>query len=158
MLREHAKLARSRGYAAAIAPNGTMLDLTGEAPKVAEHVETGRTYLDGTAQIGALDGIVRDRIRMALNGHALVTLIIDEDGDPLGEPWCEIMGLPETGRSGALVEALEEDLAQFVGRAGRKVLADDDKLEEGLRRTVRNTAFNEIGKKPEVTVVISRLG
>ncbi|RBI87033.1 ribonuclease J [Rhodosalinus halophilus] len=158
MLREHAKLARSRGYAAAIAPNGTMLDLTGEAPKVAEHVETGRTYLDGTAQIGALDGIVRDRIRMALNGHALVTLIIDEDGDPLGEPWCEIMGLPETGRSGALVESLEEDLAQFVGRAGRKVLADDDKLEEGLRRTVRNTAFNEIGKKPEVTVVISRLG
>ncbi|WP_372893977.1 ribonuclease J, partial [Rhodosalinus sp.] len=159
MLREHAKLARSRGYASAIAPNGTMLDLTGDAPQVAEHVETSRIYLDGTAQIGALDGVVRDRIRMALNGHALVTLILDEDGDPLGEPWCELRGLPESGRSRAdLAEVIEADLAQFMGRAGKKVLGDDDRLEDGLRRIVRNTAFNEIGKKPEVTVVISRLG
>ena len=159
MLREHMKLAKSRGYASAIAPNGTMLDLTGDAPQVAEHVETSRIYLDGTAQIGALDGVVRDRIRMALNGHALVTLIIDEDGDPLGEPWCELSGLPESGRSRAdLAEVIEADLAQFTGRAGKKVLGDDDKLEDGLRRIVRNSAFNEIGKKPEVTVVISRLG
>ncbi|MFP4044468.1 MAG: ribonuclease J [Rhodosalinus sp.] len=159
MLREHVKLAKSRGYEAAIAVNGTMLDLTGETPKVAEHIEAGRTYLDGAVQIGALDGVVRDRIRMALNGHALVTLIIDEDGDTLGDPWCELMGLPETGRSRApLTDVIEEDLAQFVGRAGRKVLADDDKLEDGLRRIVRNTSVNEVGKKPEVTVVISRLG
>ena len=159
MLREHMKLAKSRGFASAIAPNGTMLDLTGDAPQVAEHVETSRIYLDGTAQIGALDGVVRDRIRMALNGQALVTLIIDEDGDPLGEPWCELSGLPESGRSRAdLAEVIEGDLAQFMGRAGKKVLGDDDKLEDGLRRIVRNTAFNEIGKKPEVTVVISRLG
>jgi ribonuclease J len=56
------------GIAAAVAPNGTMLDLTGDVPEVAEYVETGRLYLDGTALIGALDGVVRDRIRMALNG------------------------------------------------------------------------------------------
>jgi ribonuclease J len=49
-------------------PNGTMLDLTGEVPVVAEHIETGRLYLDGTVLIGALDGVIRDRIRMALNG------------------------------------------------------------------------------------------
>ena len=159
MLREHVKLAKSRGYEAAIAVNGTMLDLTGDAPRVAEYIEAGRTYLDGAVQIGALDGVVRDRIRMALNGHALVTLIIDEDGDTLGDPWCELMGLPETGRSKApLTDVIEEDLAQFLGRAGRKVLSDDDKLEDGLRRIVRNTAANEVGKKPEVTVVISRLG
>jgi ribonuclease J len=52
---------------------------------------------------------------------------------------------------------LEEDLSQYLGRAGSKTLMDDDKLEEGMRRVVRNSAMAEIGKKPEVTVVISRL-
>ncbi|MGB5559423.1 MAG: ribonuclease J, partial [Paracoccaceae bacterium] len=114
-------------------------------------------YLDGAILIGAMDGVVRDRIRMALNGHVLVTLIVEDD-QPLGEAWCEIMGLPETGRSRApLVEVLEEDVTQFLMRAGRKTLADDDKLGTELRRIVRNTANDEIGKKPEVTVVTSRL-
>ena len=157
-LRAHVKLAEMRGRAGVLAVNGMMIDLSGNAPKVIEYVETGRTYLDGSVQIGALDGIVRDRIRMALNGHVLVTLILDEQDEPLGEPWCEIMGLAETGRSkGALVEILEEDLSQFLGRADAKTLRDDSALEEALRRIVRKTGQDEIGKKPEVSVVISRM-
>ncbi|WP_300583893.1 ribonuclease J [Marivita sp.] len=157
-LREHVKVAGAGGRKGVLAVNGMMMDLSGNEPTVAEYVETGRTYLDGSVKIGALDGIVRDRIRMALNGHVIVTVILDEDDELLGEPWCEIMGLPEMGRSNApLVDALEEDLSQFIGRAGDKTITDDDKLEEGLRRIARQTTQNEIGKKPEVTVVISRL-
>ncbi len=157
-LREHAKLAEAGGRTGILAVNGTMLDLTGNAPKVVDYVETGRTYLDGTVKIGALDGIVRDRIRMALNGHVTVTVILDEEDEPLGEPWCDMMGLPETGTSrAALVEVLEEDLNQFLMRTEAKTLRDDDKLEEAMRRIVRQTAKTEIGKKPEVTVVISRM-
>jgi len=157
-LREHVKLAKSNRIEGVVAVNGMMIDLGGNAPKVAEYIETGRTYLDGSVRIGAMDGIVRDRIRMALNGHVMINVIIDEDDAPLGDPWAEIMGLPETGRSRApLVDVLEEDLAQFMGRAGDKTLADDDKLEQGLRRAARQSAQTEIGKRPEVTVVISRL-
>ncbi len=157
-LREHAKLAETGGRTGILAVNGTMLDLTGNAPKVADYIETGRTYLDGTVKIGALDGVVRDRIRMALNGHITITVILDEEDEPLGEPWCDTMGLPEMGSSRAgLVEVLEEDLNQFLMRAGAKTLRDDDKLEEGLRRIARQTAQAEIGKKPEVTVVVSRM-
>ena len=156
-LREHAALARNNGKASLIAVNGTMVDLTGDSPEIVEYIESGRTYLDGNVQIGALDGVVRDRIRMALNGHVLVTLIVEDD-EPLGEPWVEIMGLPETGSSNApLVEVLEEDLSQLVGRMKRKTLGDDDALEEELRQTVRRSTQDETGKKPEVTVVISRL-
>ncbi|GGB96440.1 MBL fold hydrolase [Marivita lacus] len=157
-LREHVKVAASLGRKGVVAVNGMMMDLSGNDPKVVEYVETGRTYLDGSVKIGALDGIVRDRIRMALNGHVIVTVILDEDDEMLGEPWCEVMGLSELGRSNApLVDVLEEDLSQFIGRAGAKTLTDDDKLEDGLRRITRQTTQNEIGKKPEVTVVISRL-
>lgn len=157
-LTEHVRIATESGIAAAVAPNGTMLDLSGDVPEVAEYVETGRVYLDGTAMIGALDGVVRDRIRMALNGHVLVTLILDEGDEPMGEPWVEIMGLPPVGRGERqLAETLEADLAQVIDRLGRKILRDDDKLEEELRRVVRQISVEEIGKKPEVTVVISRL-
>ena len=139
------------------ANDGMLINLSGNAPKVEGFVETGRTYIDGSVQIGALDGVVRDRIRMALNGHIMVSVILDDDG-PLGEPWCEIKGLPEIGNSRAgLTEVLEEDLNQFMMRAGRKTLNDDKKLEDELRRIARHSAHSEIGKKPEVTVVISRL-
>ncbi|OUS38807.1 MBL fold hydrolase [Rhodobacterales bacterium 56_14_T64] len=157
-LREHAKLAISKGMASAVVVNGMMMDLTGDTPVVAEYIDTGRTYLDGSVKIGAMDGVVRDRIRMALNGHVVVTVILDEDDAPLGEPWCDVKGLPEVGRSkGGLVEALEKDLDQFLKRSNKKTLRDDDKLEDGLRRVARQTANNEIGKKPEVTVVVSRM-
>ncbi len=157
-LTEHVRIATEAGIAAAVAPNGTMLDLTGDVPEVAEYVETGRLYLDGTAIIGALDGVVRDRIRMALNGHALVTLILDEADAPMGEPWVELMGLPATGKGDRpLAETIEADLAEFADRASRKLLKDDTKLEEEIRKLVRQVAMEEIGKKPEVTVVISRL-
>ncbi|MEL6509876.1 MAG: ribonuclease J [Pseudomonadota bacterium] len=157
-LREHVKLGKTKGLAGVVAVNGMMIDLGGNAPSVAEYVETGRTYLDGSVQVGALDGIVRDRMRMALNGHVIVTVIIDEDGEPLGEPWCETKGLAEQGQSNApLVDILEEDLSQFLRRADDRTLADDDKLEEQIKRIVRQTTQAEIGKKVEVTSVISRL-
>jgi ribonuclease J len=156
-LRAHANLAKAKGIQSVVAVNGMVINLSGNAPKVEEFIETGRTYIDGSVQIGALDGVVRDRIRMSLNGHVMVSVILDDDG-PLGEPWCEIKGLPEIGNSRAsLAEVLEEDLNQFMMRAGRKTLLDDKKLEDELRRIARHSAQSEIGKKPEVTVVISRL-
>lgn len=157
-LREHARLASLRGIAAEIATNGMMMDLTGDTPEVAEFIETGRIYLDGSVLIGARDGVVRDRIRMALNGHTLVTVILDEQDEPLGDAWVELMGLPEVGKRGSgLAEMMETEVTEFLGTAPAKVLRDDDKLEEAIRRIVRQVGVEEIGKKPEVTVVVSRL-
>lgn len=157
-LREHAKIGADKGIASVVATNGTMIDLTGDFPKVAEHIEAGRTYLDGSVQIGALDGVVRDRIRMALNGLVLVTVILDEEDQALGEPWVELMGLPKTGRSGApLAEQIEDEMTEFLDRAPVKILSNDDKIDEALRRIARQVSMEEIGKKPEVIVVTSRL-
>ena len=158
-LREHVKLGAEAGLSGIVAVNGMMIDLSGNQPNVAEYIGTGRTYLDGSVQVGAMDGIVRDRIRMALNGHMVVTLIIDENDEPLGDPWVEVMGLAETGRNNAaLVDVVEEDLSQFVNRANAKTLRDDVKLEKELKTIARKSAQGEIGKKPEVTVIVSRLG
>jgi ribonuclease J len=157
-LREHCKIGISKGIAAELATNGTMVDLTGNEPEVVEYIEAGRTYLDGAVMIGAMDGVVRDRIRMALNGHVLATLILDEEDQPLGDVWVEVMGLPELTKNGQpLVDLIETDLNEYFDKAADKVLRDDDKVTEAVKRIVRQVAMEEIGKKPEVTVVTSRL-
>ncbi|RMC33828.1 ribonuclease J [Paracoccus alkanivorans] len=157
-LREHVQIARGKGIKAEIATNGTMLELTGDAPRVIDQVETGRLYLDGNTLIGAMDGIVRDRIRMALNGHALVSVIVDEDDNVLPDAWVELMGLPERTRGGDdLARHIETELAEFLESADDKVVADDGKMDEAIRKIARQVSMEEIGKKPEVTVIISRL-
>ena len=157
-LRAHQKLAEASGHASVVCVNGMMLDLSGNAPKVVEYVETGRVYLDGTVQYGALDGIMRERIKMAMNGLVHVNIVMDDEDDFFAEPWVEIRGLPTTGRShGALEDILEEDVSQFLGRAKQKTRQDDDALEDEVRKIVRQTTLSELGKKPEVSVTISRL-
>jgi ribonuclease J len=54
-------------------------------------------------------------------------------------------------------DVLEQDLSQWLGRSKAAVLKDDGKLNDGLKRVVRQSSQDEIGKKPEVTVVVSRL-
>jgi ribonuclease J len=157
-LREHARLGKASGIASEIVVNGMMMDLSGNRPQIAEYIETGRTYLDGTVMIGAMDGVIRDRIRMALNGHVMVTVLMDENDEALGDAWVEVMGLPERGKSGGvLADVLETELSQFLNAAGAKILRDDDKMDEALRRVVRQVTVEEIGKKAEVTIVVSRL-
>ncbi|HEY0213427.1 MAG TPA: ribonuclease J [Paenirhodobacter sp.] len=157
-LREHAKLGVAKGIPSAVAVNGTMLDITGDVPKIAEYVDAGRIYLDGSVLIGAMDGVVRDRMRMALNGLVLLTVIIDEDDQPLGDAWVETMGLPEVGRSKTpLGDLIEDELADFLSRVPRKVITSDDKMDEALRRIARQVTMEEVGKKPEVVVIVSRL-
>ncbi len=157
-LREHARLALSKGMDGIVAPNGTMVELSGNAPGAVEHVEVAKTYLDGRMLIGAYDGIIRDRMKLALNGIVVVALIVDEDDDLLEDTWVALRGLPEIGERGEdLAGMIEEELAQALPRMGRKTIGDDDKLEEAVRRVAREVCISEIGKRPEVTVLVSRL-
>ncbi|MGV6811397.1 MAG: ribonuclease J [Brevirhabdus sp.] len=157
-LREHAKLGEAGGIASVVAPNGTMIDLAGNAPKVVGYVETGRTYLDGTRKIGALDGIVRDRIRMALNGIVVVGLVIDDEDDVTGDAWAEVRGLAPQGKSNAaLADEIEDAVNDALMRMKPSKLADDDAIENEVRKVTRRVTYDEIGKKPEVVVLVSRM-
>ena len=157
-LAAHAALAAERGIPAAIAPNGTIIDLSGDAPAVVGHVETGRVYLDGTQIIGALDGVVRERVRMALRGHVAVNVIIDERGRPMGGSWVEATGLPDNPKMrDGLAGALEAEIDRVLSRAKRSELGDDEALDGLIQRSVSRISNDAVGKKPVCKVMISRL-
>lgn len=157
-LRAHSKLASANGRQGVLAPNGTIVNLSGNAATIAGYVDTGRVYLDGSVHVGAYDGVVRDRLKMALNGHVVVAVMVDEEDEVLEDPWVDLRGLSETGRNGApLVDIIEEELSEALSRVDARTAADDDKLEDIVKRVVRQACNDQIGKKPEVTALITRL-
>ena len=156
-LREHCRVGAEAGITPVLATNGSMVELSGNAPGVVEHVDVTRAYLDGSRIIGALDGVVRERMKLALNGIVMVALIIDEDDEPLEDCWVETRGLPEMVGHDALAEMIEDQLASALPRMNRKTVMDDDKIEDEVKRIVRQVCVSEIGRKPEVAVIVSRL-
>ena len=156
-LREHCRVGAEAGITPVLAPNGAMVELSGNAPGVVEHVDVTRAYLDGSRIIGALDGVVRERMKLALNGIVMVALIIDEEDEPLEDCWVQIRGLPEMVGHDSLAEMIEDQLASLLPRMTRKTVMDDDKIEDEIKRVVRQVCVSEIGRKPEVAVIVSRL-
>ncbi len=156
-LREHAEVVQSHGNKAVIVANGTMIDLTNK-PKVVDHIETGRTYLDGKQLIGALDGIVRERIQMALRGHVVVSLVLEEDGSMIDGVWVETIGLPNDPRiSGGIDGQLEKAIDKALSKANHKTLNSDESVETLVGRTSNQVCKDLVGKKPVCTVLINRL-
>ncbi len=156
-LREHAELAKSAGRNAIIAPNGTLVDLTEQKPKIVDQIETGRTYLDGNVLIGAMDGVVRERIRMALRGQIVVSLVLDEAGGAIDGAWVEALGLPEPQSHSSLTQKLEDQIERELARAGRKTRSSDEAVERLVSQICNRVCKAEIGKKPLVATLISRL-
>ncbi|MEM6607419.1 MAG: ribonuclease J [Pseudomonadota bacterium] len=157
-LQRHARVAEKSGLLGLIAANGTMLSLSGNQPGPVEHIEVARTYLDGSALVGAFDGVIRDRMKLALNGLVVVALVVDEEDAILEDSWVSLRGLPEvTGDGADLAELIEDSIAEMLPRLDDRTVENDDKLDEAITRAARQICQAEIGKRPEVTVMVSRL-
>ncbi|MEM7212480.1 MAG: ribonuclease J, partial [Pseudomonadota bacterium] len=95
---EHARWASDWGAARnVVAPNGTVVRLDGNVPGVIENVETGRVYIDGHAHVGAMDGVIRERLKLARQGQVIASLVLDDDGDLLADPQVRCLGAPKEG-------------------------------------------------------------
>ena len=154
----HGRLAAEGGFAHVLAPNGTAATLSGPDAGTAEPVaDPGRLYLDGTALIGARDGIVRERLRMGMRGHVAVSVVIDEGATPLEGAFAIARGLPEGDGPEDLAERIETAVDAALSRAPAKDIKSDSNLDDLVTRTVRRIVRDAVGKKPTVAVLINRL-
>jgi ribonuclease J len=158
-LAEHARLGEARQIPSVVADNGAVVELTEEGPKVVEHIETGRRYIEGNQTYGALDGIVRDRLRMAMRGLVVANIVFDEGGNLLGDAWIEVKGLftDIDGVDDALQRKLEEDVTNTLEKAKRRVRQDDEQVEKTVKARINTMSQRLIGKKPEIVVMINRV-
>ena len=163
---EHRHLVEHAGWAGSwgashrlVAPNGTMVRLDGNAPGAVEYVETGRIYIDGHAHIGAMDGVIRERLKLARQGQVIAALVIDEDGELLADPEVRCLGAPKDGpdHTSPLHEMIATEIDDEIDGAPAKTRRTDSGIEELAGRAIRRVTGRVWGKRPVVTVIVTRL-
>lgn len=138
--------------------NGDILRLAPGPAEVIDQAPFGRVYKDGRL-LGDLEEMgISDRKKLSYVGHVAVNVVLDSRFDFLGDPDVVPVGLPEYDFEG---EAMEDTLydavlgaVESIPRSRRK---DLETVRESIRRAVRSTANEVWGKKPVVTVFLTKV-
>lgn len=137
--------------------DGDMLRLAPGAAEIVDQVPFGRIYKDGklTGDDEAMG--IRERRKLSFAGHVAVNVVLDDRYEIAGEPDLVAIGVAQVDASGDDMEELMLDAAigavDSIPRARRK---DLDLVQEAVRRAVRGAANEAWGKKPLVTVFVTR--
>ena len=163
---EHRHLVEHAGWAekwgadhALTAPNGTMVRLDGNWPGVVEHIETGRVYLDGTTHVGSMDGVIRERLKLARQGLVVASVVIGDDGDLVADTEVRCFGAPKERDewSAPLDQMIGEAIDLTIDDSPKKSLRTDGGVEEIAGRAIRRMTGRHWGKRPVVSVIVTRL-
>ncbi|SFB60942.1 ribonuclease J [Rhizobium sp. NFR07] len=138
--------------------NGNILRLAPGPAEVIDDAPHGRIFKDGKL-IGDFDEMaIGDRRKLSFAGHVSVNVLLDSRYEFLADPDLVSFGLPEFDDEG---EDMDDGLydavlgaVESIPRARRK---DLDMVREAIRRAVRAAANMAWGKKPVVTVFLTRV-
>jgi ribonuclease J len=138
--------------------NGDILRIAPGPAEVIDQAPFGRVYKDGKL-VGDIEEMgIADRKKLAYVGHVAVSVLLDSRYDFLGDPDVVPFGLPEFDDEG---ESMEDTLydavlgaVESIPRSRRK---DLETVREAVRRAVRSTANEAWGKKPVVTVFLTKV-
>ncbi|WP_105419531.1 ribonuclease J [Neorhizobium sp. T25_27] len=138
--------------------NGNILRLAPGPAEVIGDAPHGRIFKDGKL-IGDFEEMgIGDRRKLSFVGHVSVNVLLDTRYDFVTDPDLIAFGLPEFDDEGEDMEDTLYDAVlgavESIPRARRK---DLDMVREAIRRAVRSTANEAWGKKPIVTVFVTRL-
>ena len=119
MLCKHAEIAHTMGISpnhTVIAENGSVIELSRKTAKIADHVQAGRVFVDGS-RVGDVGSVVlRDRKHLAEDGMIVVTIALSSLDNSL-------VGGPDVLTRGFIYEKDSEDLIEEVKRVVHESLA-----------------------------------
>ncbi len=155
----HAELAEQSGIG--MVPrvrDGQMLRLAPGIPEVLQEVPFGRIFKDGNL-IGDYEEMgIGDRRKLSFVGHVAVNVVLDARYDFRGDPEIVPFGLPEFDDEGEdMGDTLYDAVLGAVESIPRARRKDLDTIREAVRRAVRAMANEIWGKKPVVTVFVTRV-
>ena len=86
-------------------------------------------------------------------------MVVDMDGDLIVDPEVRCLGAPKRapGWKAALDEMIARAVDDALEGAAKKAKRTDSALEQLITRAVRGVAVHHWGKKPVMTVLITRL-
>jgi ribonuclease J len=138
--------------------NGAVVRLAPGPGEVVGEVPTGRLLYDGGRLLAAGNLAQRARQRMAYNGSALITLVVDRHGALEADPLVSLEGLLdlEDDDDAEVLDLVIDAVVAAVERLPRK-RRGDEALEEAARLALRRTTNKIFGKKPVTQVHLVRL-
>ena len=156
---EHCKFARENGIpVTAMAENGEILRLAPGEPKILAQVQSGRYAVDGRRLVPVEGDVVRARRRMTFSGVAVITVVLDEDGELIKTPQLSAPGIVDgIGEDVVMHEEAISAIVDAVSSMSRRQRFLDDKLESVVSRAARRVFRAETGKRPIVQVHVVRI-
>jgi ribonuclease J len=154
----HAELAKAAGVAdVPRVRDGDMVRLSPGKAEVVDQVPFGRVYKDGKL-IGGDEAVgLKERRKLSFAGHVAVNVVLDDGYEMAGDPDLAAMGLPKEDATGEDFEELLVDAAVgAIDSIPRQRRRDLDLVSDAVRRAVRAAANEAWGKKPIVTVFVTR--
>ena len=138
--------------------NGDVLRLAPGPAEVVDEAPSGRIFKDGSL-IGDYDEMgIGDRRKLSFVGHVAVNVVLDARYDFLGDPEVEPFGLPQFDDEGEdMGDTLYDAVLGAVESIPRARRKDLGLIREAIRRAVRSTANEVWGKKPVVTVFLTKV-
>lgn len=137
--------------------NGDMLRLAPGVAEIIDQVPFGRLFKDGRL-VGSDESMgIRERRKLSFAGHVAVNVVLDDRYELAGDPDLVAIGVAENDKHGEPIEELMIDAAMgAVDSIPRQRRKDLDLVQEAVRRAVRGAANEAWGKKPLVTVFVTR--
>jgi len=138
--------------------NGDILRLAPGPATVIGTAPHGRSFKDGKL-IGSFEEMgIGNRRKLSFAGHVSINVVLDARFDFASDPDVVPFGLPEFDDEGEDMEDTLYDAVlgavESIPRSRRK---DLETVREAIRRAVRSTANECWGKKPNVTVFVTKI-
>lgn len=137
--------------------NGDVLRLAPGQAEVVDQAPFGRIFKDGFLVGSEEEMGIRDRRKLSYVGHVAVNVVLDDRHELAGDPDLVAVGVAQhDGRGGNLEELMLDAAIGAVDSIPRQRRKDLDLVAEAVRRAVRSAANEAWGKKPLVTVFVTR--
>lgn len=159
-MEKHAELARECGVSATIIPqNGNVIELSKRGVQLLGEVHHGILAIEGSRIVAVDHEAILTRKRMMWNGSAVVTAVVDADGDFVADPKITALGLlDENSETDAkhLTELVKE-IRSKVQNMPKPRRRDDIELSEEIRVTARRFFSDRFDRKPQTRVHLVRI-
>lgn len=151
------KMAMERGGAKymMVVHNGEMIALAdGEAPYVAETIETGFVVMEGETERSTDDPVYKTRKKIATNGAIFVTLPVDKRGFLKGTPEVSSAGIFETDDTGFMKRQIQIEITKAIESLTKTERKDKNNLIRAVQAASNRVVRASLGadKKPQYSV------
>ncbi len=151
------KMAMERGGAKymMVVHNGEMIALAdGEAPYIAETIETGFVVMEGETERSTDDPVYKTRKKIATNGAIFVTLPVDKRGFLKGTPEVSSAGIFETDDTGFMKRQIQIEITKAIDALSKAERKDKANLIKAVQIASNKVVRASLGadKKPQYSV------